>query len=131
MEPVSAAAEDAKPGMCEAGRAVVLMLQAPLLALERERVSDGYGTTGQPLHALTQAPFVAKNALYYDSSERAAAALTDAEKAQLVQARRPASSQRPSTRLSHSGAPVCSCAEKALLVQVRSRASSQVSSSLL
>ena len=63
------------------------MLQAPQLALERERVNDGFGTTWQPQHALVQAPYIAKNLLFYDSSERAAVALTDAEKAQLVQAR--------------------------------------------
>ena len=63
------------------------VLQALQLALERDRVNDGFGTTWQPQHALTQAPYVAKNLLYYDSSERAAVALTDAEKAQLVQAR--------------------------------------------
>ena len=91
------------------------MLQAPQLALEHERVNDGYGTTGQPQHALIQAPYVAKNLLYYDSSERAAVALTDAEKAQLVQARCYASPQWLSTRLWHSGALMCSCCDISIL----------------
>ena len=80
---------------CRRGGKLWCMRQAPQLALERERVSDGYGSTGQPQHALIQAPYIAKNLLYYDSSERAAVALTDAEKAQLVQARCPACLRRP------------------------------------
>ncbi|KAK9827696.1 hypothetical protein WJX81_001407 [Elliptochloris bilobata] len=59
--------------------------QAPGLTLEQERISDGFGTTFQPQHEFIQAPYTAKNWLYYDSSEHAALALTHSERAQLVQ----------------------------------------------
>lgn len=61
--------------------AQVLQLEAAL-----DRFNDGFGTTFQPQHALEPVPYTAKNLLYYDSSERAAVALTDSERAQQVQA---------------------------------------------
>jgi len=61
--------------------------QVPRLEAARDRSNDGFGTTFQPQHEMALVPFTAKNALYYDSSERAAVALTDAERSQLVQAR--------------------------------------------
>ena len=47
--------------------------------------TDGFGTGGQTDQTLTSWPYVNKNALYYDSSQRDAVALTDSEKAALVQ----------------------------------------------
>lgn len=61
--------------------------QVKQLEPARDRIDDGFGTTFQPQHALIQAPYTAKNLLYYDSSERPALALTDTERSQLVQAR--------------------------------------------
>jgi hypothetical protein len=61
--------------------------QVPRLEAALDRSNDGFGTTFQPLHEMALVPYTAKNALYYDSSERAAVALTDAERSQLVQAR--------------------------------------------
>ena len=47
--------------------------------------TDDFGTGGQTDQTLTSWPYVHKNALYYDSSQRDAVPLTDSEKAALVQ----------------------------------------------
>ena len=47
--------------------------------------TDDFGTGGQTDQTLTSWPYVNKNALYYDSSQRDAVPLTDSEKAALVQ----------------------------------------------
>ena len=47
--------------------------------------TDDFGTGGQTDQTLTSWPYVNKNALYYDSSQRDAVPLTDTEKAALVQ----------------------------------------------
>ena len=74
-------------GACFIGALTRAPRQVPALEAARDRANDGYGTTFAPLHALAPVPYTAKNALYYDSSERAAVALTDEERAQQVQAR--------------------------------------------
>ncbi len=60
--------------------------QALQLEPALDRFNDGFGTTFQQQHAMDPVPYTAKNLLYYDSSERAAVALTDSERAQQVQA---------------------------------------------
>ena len=47
--------------------------------------TDDFGTGGQTDQTLTSWPYVNKNALYYDSSQRDSVLLTDSEKAALVQ----------------------------------------------
>lgn len=66
--------------------AVARAAQALQLEPALDRFNDGFGTTFQQQHAMEPVPYTAKNLLYYDSSERAAVALTDSERAQQVQA---------------------------------------------
>lgn len=63
-----------------------LLLQG-LLEGTAGRPENGIYFAGAPENKLLTWPYVNKNALYYDSSEQAAVALTDAERAQQVQVR--------------------------------------------
>ncbi|KAJ7193577.1 hypothetical protein O6H91_03G103500 [Diphasiastrum complanatum] len=49
------------------------------------RITDGYGTSGQPASTLDTWTYQAKNLLMYDSAERADAPLTESEKEEKVQ----------------------------------------------
>ncbi|KAL5199291.1 hypothetical protein ABZP36_020494 [Zizania latifolia] len=55
----------------------------PLLEdAKRDRITDGYGTSGQPPSTLEGAKFIAKNLLMYYPADRGEAPLTDEERAE-------------------------------------------------
>lgn len=59
----------------------------PLLEdAERDRITDGYGTSGQPPSTLEGAKFVAKNLLMYYPADRGEAPLTEEERAERLKA---------------------------------------------
>lgn len=49
---------------------------------KRDRITDGYGTSGQPLSTLDGAKFMSKNLLMYHPADRGEASLTDEELAE-------------------------------------------------
>jgi len=72
-------------------REICQRLQAPVTNVQEDlsegdaRPNDGYGTGLAPQGGLLTWPYAHKNQLYYDSSQRAAVALTDAERSRQVQ----------------------------------------------
>uniref|UniRef100_J3MEG7 Protein DGCR14 n=1 Tax=Oryza brachyantha TaxID=4533 RepID=J3MEG7_ORYBR len=59
--------------------------KAPLLEdAKRDRITDGYGTSGQPPSTLEGAKFTAKNLLMYYPADRGEAPLTDEERTERI-----------------------------------------------